>query len=358
MSGLNSDSLICCLDSGFTLTLIQRVNMDIPGKKPSSINKAGGSLTDEDQDVGKTKRIQTKKIPASEGIAAFGMDIKRRKIDVKDLPDNSKNQDLHITQKKLTEKGVMFVGEDSQKTGLKIANLIFSSMNDIDNPLYTCPSGAESPSATVEAQRIKSRLSLDAYDELDYFIELHLKNKKLDLKTSVTDEELDNIHKKYGVVILNGLHPEKHSVLILGCGHDLGDHHSGHSGHDTLDIIASLKPDVLLQWGDKRATEFLRTLNKKYDEIRDEGPLCNFMRFSDEYFLAVRACLAPKGKLRLPRNSVEESKIPLDFVKEDDLVRQTFGARQSFTTYTYHPPTVSGLLSPLIINQLIKQRGR
>lgn len=308
--------------------------MDISEKKPSSINTIDVSLSDKKTENGCDQKPKEKVIPHRKGQAAYGSELKNRKIDELSSLDSEKNQNLCITQENLSEKGVVIENKDDQESILKVANLIFMAMNNEDNPLYVFSSGGKTPTARDEAQRIKCNSMLESFDELDLFINLHSNEKKLDTRTLVSDEELNRTFEKYGVIILNGLNPDKHSTLMLGCGHN-NDHYD-HSNVDTLDIQAGIEPDVLLQWGEKKATEYLSTLSK-YNEIVDEGPLCSFMNYSDDYFSAVRSCLVANGKLRLPSHALDESKIPLDFIKEGGLKRNDFGSRHLCTTYIYSP---------------------
>ncbi|WP_448217469.1 hypothetical protein [Endozoicomonas sp. 2B-B] len=314
--------------------LIHKVNMDISAKKRSSINTIDESLSDKKLKNGCDEKPKEKVIPHRKAEPDYGLELKDRKINEICSLAREKNKTLCITPENLSERGVVIGNKDDQELILKVANLIFMAMNNTDNPLYTYSSGGSTVTARDEAHRIKSQNSLESYDELDLFIMLHSDEKKLDTMTLVCDEELNSIFEKYGVVILNGLNPDKHSTLMLGCGHK-NDHYN-HYGVDTLDIRARIKPDVLLQWGDKRATEYLSSLNK-YKEIVDEGPLFLFMKYSDDYFSAVRSCLVANGKLRLPSSNLDESKIPLDFIKEDVSKRNDFGSRHFCTTYIYSP---------------------
>ncbi|WP_257253964.1 MULTISPECIES: hypothetical protein [unclassified Endozoicomonas] len=308
--------------------------MNIAGKKLPSINTEDVSLSDKKQKNECDENSKEKLIPHRKSEPFYGLELKSRKVEEISLHDGQKYKNLCITPERLSKKGVLLADKDDQESILKVANLIFKAMNNPSNPLYTFLSGGNTPTASDEAKRIKVNNFLESYDELDLFITLHSNGKKLDTKTFVSDEELNSTFENYGVVILNGLNPDKHSTLMLGCGHN--NDYCDHSNIDTLDIRASIKPDVLLQWGDKRAIEYLSILNK-YDEIVDEGPLCSFMNYSDDYFSAVRSCLVENGKLRLPSHVLDESKIPLDFIKDGSSKRNNFGSRHFCTTYIYSP---------------------
>ena len=307
--------------------------MDIPKKQLVTTNKTSTSLSDDDQKKKESTGHQERKIFDREDKASSDIELKQRRISTKKNLHKSKHDECNITQEKLSKKGIMSVNNESE---LMIASLLFSAMNNLDNPLFTFPSGGATPTAEVEVLRLKSELSLESFDELDLFIKHHTHNKMLDLRGASTEDEIKSTFERYGVLLINGLNPEKNSTLIIGCGHN--NDHSDHSFTDTIDIRAKLKPDALLQWGDERATQYLGTLNK-YHEIIDEGPLVSFMNYSKEYFSAARSCLIIGGKLHLPKHILQESNIPEDFIKDKDVntSHHRFGARHVYATYTYSP---------------------
>lgn len=307
--------------------------MKIPGKPNSRGNEICNlGSKEESQKDKKLQHIETKKYFSSEAPSS-SVDVKLKSRMIKDKAINPEGNEFIINKEELIKRKVTVLNDEKEALELKVANFIFSAMNNEDNPLYTYPGGGKSPSAKAAASSYKEIYKDNFFNEIDLFFQLHTIRGQLDLVGLANEYEIESVFKKYGVILINGLSPDKNSTLVIGCGHK--NNHNNHSGRDTVDITGAIKPDALLQWGDKRATEYLGTLSK-YTEIIDEGPLCSFMDYSDEYFASVRSCLIADGKLRLPSHTLKD-KIPIDFVKDETQSNRSFGTRHMCTTFTFNP---------------------
>ena len=311
--------------------------MRIPSNSVTPINEICDSGTEENSQKNKESELCENRLAGTSGCSQEIKDpanvkVIERDVSLKDKIINTKVDGSGIAKDELIRRQIVIADSENETFALKVANFIFASMNSANNPLYTYPAGGKSPSAKEEALRRKSHSESELFDEIDVFIDNHTDRKKLQLIGLASEADVESVFEKYGVILINGLNPEKHSALVIGCGH--ANYRCKHPGKDTLDITARIKPDVLLQWGDGRANEYLSTLNK-YAEIIDEGPLCGFMCFSDEYFASVRSCLIAGGKLQLPRQVMMEGNIPVDFVKGENYHEST--SPYSYTTFIYCP---------------------
>ena len=315
------------------------VKMRVPGNSVTPINEICDSDTEVNSQKHKESESCENRMAGTSGCSRETKDpanvkLIARDVSLKNKIINTNVDGSGITKDELIRRRIVIANSENETFALKVANFIFASMNNANNPLYTYPAGGKTPSAKEEALRCKFESKAGVFDEIDLFIEIHTSRDKLQLIGLASESDVESVFEKYGVILINGLNPEKHFTLVIGCGHD--NFRCKHSGKDTLDIAARIKPDVLLQWGDERANEYLSTLSK-YAEIMDEGPLCYFMRFSDEYFASVRSCLIPGGKLHLPRQVSMEGKIPADFVQSETKDYRDHTSAYSYKTFIYCP---------------------
>ena len=322
---------------------ITEVNMRVSSNSPSNSVTPINEICDSDTEVNSQKSKESasceNRMAGTSGCSQEIKDPANVKLIERDVSLKNKIINTHvdgpgITRDELIRRQIVIADSENEAFALKVANFIFASMNNANNPLYTYPAGGKTPSAKEEALRCKPHSKAELFDEIDLFISNHTSKNKLQLIGLASEADVESVFEKYGVILINGLNPEKHSSLVIGCGH--GNFRCKHSGKDTLDIAAKIKPDVLLQWGDERANEYLSTLNK-YAEIIDEGPLCSFMCFSDEYFASVRSCLIAGGKLQLPRHVLMRGNIPADFVKGEREKYCDLTLAYSYTTFIYCP---------------------
>ena len=348
---LNRDTPTTCEDSsplggkGQPLTVMREacketeVTMRVPSNSVTPINEICDSDTEENGQKNKQSESCGNRMAGTSGRSQEIKDpanvkLIERDVSLKNKIINSNVDGSGITKDELIRRQVVIADSENETFALKVANFIFASMNNVNNPLYTYPAGVKTPSAKEVVLECKSHSVAKVFDEISLFTEIHTSEKILQVIGLASEADVESVFEKYGVILINGLNPEKHSTLVIGCGHD--NFRCKHSGKDTLDIKAGIRPDVLLQWGDKRANEYLSTLSK-YAEIIDEGPLCNFMRFSDEYFASVRSCLIAGGKLQLPRHVPMEGNIPADFVKSETEDYRDCTSPYSYTTFIYCP---------------------
>ena len=315
------------------------VKLRVPGNSVTTINEICDSDTEVNSQKHKESESCENRMAGTSGCSRETKDpanvkLIARDVSLKNKIINTNVDGSGITKDELIRRRIVIANSENETFALKVANFIFASMNNANNPLYTYPAGGKTPSAKEEVLRYKFHPEARVFDEIDLFIKIHASRKRLQLIGLASESDVESVFEKYGVILINGLNPEKHSTLVIGCGHD--NFRCKHSGKDTLDITAGINPDVLLQWGDERANEYLSTLSK-YAEIMDEGPLCDFMRFSDEYFASVRSCLIPGGKLHLPRQVSMEGKIPADFVRSETEGYRDHTSAYSYKTFIYCP---------------------
>ena len=315
------------------------VNMRVSGNSVTPINEICASDTEVNSRKNKESESCENRMAGTSGCfreikGPTNVKLIERDVSLKNKTINTNVDGSGITKDELIRRQIVIADSENETFALKVANFIFASMNNANNPLYTYPAGGKTPSAKEVVLECKFYPKAEIFDEVDLFFKTHTDRKKLQLIGLASEADVESVFEKYGVILINGLNPEKHSTLVIGCGHD--NFRCRHSGKDTLDITAGIKPDVLLQWGDERANEYLSTLSK-YAEIMDEGPLCEFMRFSDKYFASVRSCLIPGGKLQLPRQVFMEGKIPADFVKGEPENYSDLTSAYSYKTFIYCP---------------------
>ena len=345
---LDRVALTTCADrrrlggKGQSLTVVREackkteVNMRVPSNSVTPINEVCDSDTEVNSQKNKESESCENRMAGTSGCSQKIKDPANVKLIERDVSLQNKiiNTNVDgsgITKDEMVRRQIVIADSENETFALKVATFIFASMNNANNPLYTYPAGGKTPSAK-EVLSCIFHSKTGMFDEIDLFIKLHTSRNKLQLTGLASEADVESVFEKYGVILINGFNPEKHSTLVIGCGHD--NFRCKHSGKDTLDITAKIKPDVLLQWGDERANEYLSTLSK-YAEIMDEGPLCYFMHFSDEYFASVRSCLIPGGKLQLPGHVLMKGNIPVDFVKGENY--HEFTSPYSYTTFFYCP---------------------
>ncbi len=237
----------------------------------------------------------------------------------------------------LKERGFRSAEHDDPQLNAFIAELIFHAMNNQDHPLYASESERGADAVVKDTQRLLyyDDRETERYDAVDLFLEMHTDHGLFRTGSHQPLEKIRDTYLEFGVIPLKGLNPTNHPTLMLGCGH-ISDH-SSHDNMDTLDIRARGKPDALLRWGTPLTTRYLENLKPKYREIIDEGPVCAFMNFSDEFFDSARACLKPGGRLLLPKHVLKENKIPTDFVPDIETGSHERDMRYTCQSFIYRP---------------------